>query len=335
MKKIILLLSLCLLFGVVNAQKKQNVYFLKNNGKEVSTKDSADFVRIIQEPDSAQTDFVLQEIYRNGKRKTLGKISSFEPRLVYEGVLMRFDTLGKRKEITTYEKGIPLGMSYHYFNNGKMHKQVEYLPYIPQGVPSPATVLAMEVATFNPNYKLIYLADSLGVEQVKEGNGYVKQVERIGKEEQIEEGGYTDGVKHGVWKGSSAASLTSFIETYEMGKLVSGESTKDGIKYPYTDFGQPPSFKGGTQKFYEYVGYSVRYPSDAVRERISGTVILEFTIERDGKTSEVVVKKSVFPSLDDEAKRVIRFSSKWIPGTMRGLPVRVRYTIPIKFSMPR
>lgn len=333
MKKIITFIHLCFFFSVVNAQKKQNVYFFKNNGKEVSLKDSADFIRVVLEPDSGETNFVLQEFHANGKRKTVGKISSFEPRLVYEGVILRLDTLGKRKEITTYEKGVPIGMSYQYFSNGKLHKQTEYLAFVPQGNVSPSTMLAMDKAPFNPNSKLIYLADSLGVEQVKDGNGYVKTIQLMGKDEQMEEGSYADGVKHGIWKGSATASGTSFVETYEKGKLISGESIKEGVKYPYTDWGQPPSFKGGINKFYEYVGYSVRYPSDAARDRIGGTIVVEFTIERDGRTSEVGVKQSVFPSLDDEAKRVVKFSPKWIPGTMRGIPVRVRYTIPINFNM--
>ncbi len=334
MKKIFLLIHLCFVFSAVNAQKKQDVYFLKTNGKEVSTKDSADFIRVILEPDSGETNFVLQEYHPNGKRKAVGKISAFWPRLVYEGVVMRFDTLGKRKEIATYEKGVPVGMSYQYFSNGKLRRQIEYLAPALQSNLSSFTMVAVETTSFNPNSKLIYLADSLGAVQVRDGNGYAKTIEIIGKGERAEEGGYTDGAKHGMWKGSETAYGASFVETYEKGKLISGESTKEGVKYSYTNLGQPPSFKGGINKFYEYVSDAVRYPSDAARERAGGTVLLEFTIEKDGRTSEVEVKKSVSPSLDDEAKRVVKFSPKWIPGTMRGVPVRVKYTIPIKFSMP-
>ena len=112
------------------------------------------------------------------------------------------------------------------------------------------------------------------------------------------------------------------------------ETTKEGIKYPYTTKDSFPTFKGGMSKFYQYVGYAVRYPADAVRNRMDGTVIVEFTVERDGKIADVEVRKSVYSSLDDEAKRVVRFSPKWIPGTQRGVPVRVKYSIPLKFTMP-
>ena len=335
MKKIIILLFLCLVLGKANAQKKQNIYFLKNNGKKVAVKDSADYIRVIQEPDSGETNFVLREFYTNEKRKTIGKVSAFEPNLVYEGTIIRFDKEGKRKEITPYEKGFPLGMSYEYFSNGKLHRQTEYLPFAPQGNGSPNSLMAMEIGLFNPNSKLIYLADSSGVELVKDGNGYARYFNVFGKNTQTEEGGYKDGIKDGIWKGSSSASATSYVETYEMGKLLGGESIRDGVKYSYTTEGNPPSFKGGIKKFYEYVGYATRYPSDAAKEKISGTVYLSFTVEKDGRTSEVKIDRSVFSSIDEEARRVVLSSPKWIPGTMRGVPVRVRYSIPLKFSMMR
>ncbi len=332
MKNTILLFSLCFVLSIANAQKKQNVYYLKNSGKEVDLKDSADYVRIIQEPDSGEVNFNLLEFYIDGKKKSLGKVSAFEPGLVFEGVVLRYDNDGKRKELTTYEKGMPKGTSYHYFSNGKLHKQIEYLAYSPPfSMPLPS--VGAPTVPFNPNSKLIYFADSLGIELVKDGNGHYIETFKTPKSERTEEGDYKDGVKNGVWKGGEFG--TSYIETYEMGKLMGGESTKEGVKYPYTNNGQPPSYKGGIKNFYEYLSYSIKYPSDAAKERITGTVFLSFTIEKDGRLTEVEVKKSVYPSLDYEAIRVVRNSPKWIPGTMRGLPVRVKYNIPIKFSIPR
>jgi TonB family protein len=333
MKKGILLFAIMLSMMIAKAQKKQNVYFFKNNGKEVNVKDSADYIRVIQEPDSGETNFVLLEYYANSVRKTVGKVSAFEPRLIFEGVILRFNLEGKRKEITTYEKGVPLGMSYHYFSNGKLHKQIEYLAFIPATIATVLPGAGLAAESFNPNSKLIYLVDSLGVEQVKNGSGYVKNIEIKDKKEQTEEGGYIDGVKHGVWKGSETGYGTSYVETYEHGKLIGGESTREGVKYQYTTAGEPPSFKGGIQKFYEYVGYSTRYPSDAARDKISGTVFLSFTVERDGRLSEVKVERSVYYSIDEEAKRVVMSSPKWIPGTQRGVPVRVKYNIPLKFTV--
>lgn len=333
MKNIIILFSLFVVFSSANAQKKQNVYFFKNNGKEVDTKDSADYARIIQEPDSGETNYILKEFYSNGNRKTAGKVSAFEPRLRYEGVIMRFDKAGKRKEITTFEKGVPLGMSYHYFSNGNLEKQIEYLPNQPS-LPMSMPGVNLADVPFNVNSKLIYLADSVGKVYIEEGKGHFIDTIKTPTGERVEEGDYMDGVKHGLWKGNESTGL-SFIETYNNGKLVSGESTKEGVKYAYTNKETFPEFKSGMSKFYQYLGNSIRYPSDAARNGIEGTVILEYTVERDGSLSEITVKQSVYPSIDDEAKRVVKLSPKWIPATLRGVPVRVKYTVPIKFTMPR
>ena len=319
MKKIVLLIAILCLLQITKAQKNQNVYFFKNSGKEVQIKDSADYVRVIQELDSGETNFNLLEFYANGKRKTIGTVSAFDPRLVYEGLILRFNSEGKRKEITTYEKGVPLGMSYRYFDNGKVRTQIEYLPELP----------------FNPNSKLIYLADSLGKVYVEEGAGYTIDTVKMPIGEKIEEGGYTYGVKHGVWKGAETGNGMSFIETYEGGKLIGGESIREGVKYKYTFAMQAPSFKGGMAKFYQYLASSMRYPNDATKNNIEGTVIVEYTVEKDGRLVDVQIKKSVYPSIDEEARRVIMSAPKWIPATMRGVPVRVKHSIPLKFTMPR
>lgn len=333
MKQFIVVIYFCLLCGIANAQKKQNVYFFTKDEKEVSTKDSANFARIILEPDSGETNFVLQEYYANGKRKTVGKVSAFEPRLRHEGVIMRFDSLGKRKEITTYEKGVPQGMSYHYFPDGKLHKQVEYLPY-PSSLPLTMPGIKLSEIPFNIDSKLIYYTDSTGKVHVENGNGHMTEKTKLASGERIEEGDYKDGVKHGLWKGTESGNGSFFVENYMMGKITSGETTKDGIKYQYTERETFPAFKGGMSKFYEYLAYAVRYPSDAAKNRREGTVVVEYIVERDGRLGEVEIKNSVYPSIDEEAKRVVKASPKWTPPTMRGVPVRVKYSVPIKFSLP-
>jgi protein TonB len=93
-----------------------------------------------------------------------------------------------------------------------------------------------------------------------------------------------------------------------------------------------PTFKGGDlTEFRNWVGKRTKYPEAAIINKIRGTVFLTFVVEKDGSVSNVTVVKGVHPLLDEEAVRAISDSPKWSPGLQRGLPVRVRFQIPLDF----
>ena len=73
----------------------------------------------------------------------------------------------------------------------------------------------------------------------------------------------------------------------------------------------------------------------AQENNIQGKVFVQFVIEKDGSVSNVNVTRSVDPSLDKEAIRVIQSMPKWIPGKQQGVPVSVRFTLPITFKIQR
>ena len=70
-----------------------------------------------------------------------------------------------------------------------------------------------------------------------------------------------------------------------------------------------------------------------VVEEIQGRVIVTFVVERDGSITDVKVVKSVDPSLDKEAQRVVKAMPHWIPGKQNGSAVRVKYTVPVTFKL--
>jgi protein TonB len=94
-----------------------------------------------------------------------------------------------------------------------------------------------------------------------------------------------------------------------------------------------PSFRGGDEKkFRDWVQNRAIYPEEAVNNKIKGTVILTFVVEKDGSVGNVNIVKGVHPLLDNEALKVVSESPKWSPGLQRGQPVRVIFIIPIIFS---
>ena len=76
-----------------------------------------------------------------------------------------------------------------------------------------------------------------------------------------------------------------------------------------------------------------RYPQEAVRQGISGRVMVAFVVEKNGEVSQIEVTRRVHPLLDEEAIRVIAASPKWKPGEKNGEKVRVKISIPVYFEL--
>ena len=96
---------------------------------------------------------------------------------------------------------------------------------------------------------------------------------------------------------------------------------------------QMPSFPGGPSALFEYLSKNIKYPVVAEENGIQGRVIVSFVVERDGSITDVRVVKSVDPSLDKEAQRVVKSMPRWIPGKQNGSAVRVKYTVPVTFRL--
>lgn len=95
-----------------------------------------------------------------------------------------------------------------------------------------------------------------------------------------------------------------------------------------------PSFKGkGLDGFRNWVMKNLQYPEIAAENGISGTVYVQFVVEPSGLVNKVTIMRSVDPSLDKEAIRVVKTSPKWTAGKQRGKSVRVAFTFPIKFVL--
>jgi protein TonB len=115
---------------------------------------------------------------------------------------------------------------------------------------------------------------------------------------------------------------------------VTGEGSGTGEEiYTVTDVELYPEFEGGMKAWYKFIQRNLRYPSTAIDQEKQGKVFLSFVVERDGSISDVKVMKGVGYGMDEEASRVIKKSPKWKPGRQAGKPVRVRFNMPITFSM--
>lgn len=104
---------------------------------------------------------------------------------------------------------------------------------------------------------------------------------------------------------------------------------KDTTILDFNEITEQPTFNGGIQAFYNYIGKNFKIPDV---EKLDGKIIVSFIIEKDGSISEVKVLRDIGYGTGEEAIRVLTDSPKWNPGTKEGKPVRVLYTLPISIK---
>lgn len=91
------------------------------------------------------------------------------------------------------------------------------------------------------------------------------------------------------------------------------------------------------QALLQFVYKNLQYPADAATNQIEGTVVVSFIIGIDGYLYEPEVIRSIYPSIDDEALRIIdlinEMEEPWVPGIQGGEAVEVPLHFPIKFKL--
>lgn len=150
------------------------------------------------------------------------------------------------------------------------------------------------------------------------------------------EGYYVDGKFDGVWKYYHQNGQECSRETYIKGQLVAlelwneaGEPEKVTSLQTEID----PQFPGGESALFAFIKENVVYPEQARKNLIEGVVYIEFVVGLTGAIEDIEVMKPVHPLLDEEALRVIGLMPAWSPGKQHNRAVRVRYTIPIRFTI--
>lgn len=148
--------------------------------------------------------------------------------------------------------------------------------------------------------------------------------------------GYLDGEKHDSLTAYYETGRLRRIEVYSLGKLTTGHLyNEQGEEIDFFPMEQMPEFKGGEQRMMKWIFQHVNYPRKAYKDNVEGIVIVSFVIEKNGRVDEAEIIRSVHPEIDAEALRVVKLMPSWKPGLQEGKPARVRYTLPLKFSLKK
>lgn len=127
---------------------------------------------------------------------------------------------------------------------------------------------------------------------------------------------------------------TASAEEAPAGQQPTPSASEDDT--PFLVAEEMPLFQGkDLNTFRTWVQSQIRYPAEALKRGIEGRVVLSFIVERDGSVSTIELLQSPDRILSEEARRVVSSSPKWTPGRQNGHLVRVRYMLPVDFSIPK
>jgi len=250
---------------------------------------------------------------------------------------------------TLYSNGIPTGTSSQYYDNGAVIEtdyedggRTFFVSWYPTGQIRQVRYQEADPSGKSHNEQIVSYWEADGKQQVIDGNGKVvfvftnqSAVDSTKQTRYTEQGEYVYGKKQGLWTGHYDDNSYTYEELYDKGILQSGKSRRDGKEsVAYTTIEQQPEFQGGMQGLGQFLASTLRYPVDAQKQGQQGRVFVSFIVCTDGTLCDYEVMKGVSPSVDQEALRVVKaMSGKWTPGVQRGERVRVKYNLPINFTL--
>jgi len=330
------ILSLVLFLLLLQAAKAglpdSLVVYLKNSGKKVINKDSADYYRVILPPDTNidKDLYRVYDYYSNGKPKSIATSLTQPINLVLDGTCIDYFPNGKRKRIAQYKNGRSVGEIKNYYPNGKLYNIVK-IQDLYSGYYSRYYNGYYSDPGYSYKIQVIELRDSTGNLLAMNGTGHVIIFDEDFKKV-LQEGDLKNNKKEGEWRGL-IADTGSFICVFHKDELKSGISyLKSGRHYTFKQIDVKPMFSDGMDAFYLYIKKNLQYPESAKKHKVIGQVVIGFDIETNGTISDVTVVRGLLKSLDDEALRVVSYSPLWAPAYKFGIPIRTHYSVPINFS---
>ena len=187
------------------------------------------------------------------------------------------------------------------------------------------------VAIFNANHPFIYMIVCDDTNTIYFMGEYTKGMVQENGEWMVKESTLSDE------KEDTEENLREWdnagCEVLKAKEVIATEPVRPNPKKVYDVVEQMPSFPGGMKAMMDYLARNIRYPANAKNDLIEGRVILQFIVDKKGRLSDVKVVRSVEPSLDAEAVRIVKSMPRWNPGMQNGKAVKVRYTLPVTFRL--
>ncbi|MEO8237391.1 MAG: energy transducer TonB [Flavobacterium sp.] len=312
MKRKYLLVFLFLLPNIFFSQSSNDkTVYLDSLWKETS-KENHKYYRIVKDYYLDKEEYRFEDYYSSGKIQMEGN-SSVKNDLLRIGDFIFYYENGNKKSTCSFVKGIAIGNKTEWYEDGNKKLVGEYIK---------------AEGGYNSDFKTLQYWNSKNIQTVIDGNGDYDEVE----EKSTGSGKVKDGLKDGIWNGKDTRFKYSYTELYENGKLVEGTSIDSLSKeHKYTQVFVMARPIKGLDHFYKYIARKFRIPKSA--QGVNGKIVLEFVIKQDGSIDKIRVVRSAGYGLDEEATRLINEYPDWGSGELRGIKVKVLYSIPITIKV--
>jgi protein TonB len=109
------------------------------------------------------------------------------------------------------------------------------------------------------------------------------------------------------------------------------EEVKEEAPFQYVE--QMPTFPDGQEAMYKWLAERIKYPAIARENGISGNVIVQFVVSKEGEIQNAKVVRGIGGGCNEEALRVVNMMPRWKPGKHNGRAVPVTFTLPVKFVL--
>lgn len=321
MKKYLLLFSFSILSLGLCAQNVQpealktdsdsKIIYIDDDGMEVRP-EKAKTIRVIQNYNAVLAHYKVIDYYKSGAKKAVGTYLDNDARK-RDGQFVSYYENGIKKNTVHYKDGKKDGKEFRWYKDGKPNAEFDYYKEDSKN----GTI----------NYKINQYWDDFGVQQVTDAFG---EYEENNKSEETK-GKILNGLHSGTWTGKDKKRNFSYTEEYQNNFLTNGTSVDStNIKHQYTVVFENANPTKGLQHFYKYIASNLKIPK--YLKGVSGKIFVGFTVNIDGSIANLKIIKGIHPDIDQEAIRTIASYKNWNPGLLRGIPIAVKYTLPLNIK---
>lgn len=135
--------------------------------------------------------------------------------------------------------------------------------------------------------------------------------------------------KHVVSRASLLGLL--FLSFFVTSSWAQNVSSEESICEKVDVMPIPPG--GDIPSLIKWIAENLQYPKEVAKKGVQGKVVVQFIVEKDGTVSHATILRSLDPSLDKEALRVVNLMPRWTPGYKNEKPVRTKFALPISFKI--